>query len=356
MTSAKGMRVRWVRPSVGAGALVALLAVACGDGTEDDGDGGSVVNRLATSPGHACALRRAGLHCWGDNLQGALGTGDVESRDRPVAATVAGADIVELAAASGRTCVRRRGGEVACWGANDRGQLGDGTREPAVTPVTAPGIHDARQLAIDDGSTCVLHASGSVSCWGQSPDDSPEQGTLLPWLVPGLEDVVELRAGTLGTYCVRERLGSVRCLRLVEGHWDTLVEVPELAGASAIGVTFMDEVCGITSTSTVLCTNLDTHETYALNDSSDATELRATGSLSACARKADGTWHCWNVLPSMLASLGSPAIAVESDVPIVELSLSGFNGCALREDDSVACADANDAAGPALRVVDGLPP
>jgi hypothetical protein len=177
-----------------------------------------------------------------------------------------------------------------------------------------------------------------------------------PWLVPGLADVVELRAGTLGTYCVRERTGTIRCLRLVEGHWDTLVEVPELAGASAIGVTFMDEVCGITSASTILCTNLDTHETYALNDSSGTTELGATGSLSACGRKADGAWYCWNVLPSMLAALGSPALAVESEVPIVELSLSGFYGCALHEDDSVSCVNANDAPALVLKVVDGLPP
>lgn len=289
-------------------------------------------------------------------MQGALGTGDMESRDQPVAATVAGADIVELAAASGRTCVRRRGGEVACWGANDRGQLGDGSREPSVKPVTAPGIRDAKQLAIEEGSTCVLHAAGSVSCWGNSPADSPEQGSVLPRAVPGLADVVELRAGTLGTYCVRERTGSVRCLRLMDGRWDSLVEVPELAGATAIGVTFMDEVCGITPTSTILCSNLDTHETYALNESSGSTELGATGSLSACARRDDGAWRCWNVLPSMLAGVGSPALPVESDVPIVELSLSGFNACALRADDSVACADANEAAGPTLRLIDGLPP
>jgi hypothetical protein len=338
-------------------ALVALLAVACGGGAKDEPEGGgdSVVNRLATSPGHACVLRQAGLFCWGDNLQGALGTGDLESSDGPVAATVAGSDIVELAAASGRTCVRRRGGEVACWGANDYGQVGDGTREPAMTPVSAPGVHDATQLAIDDSSTCVLHANGSVSCWGQSPADSPEQGKMQPWLVPGLTDVVELRAGTFGTYCVRERAGKVRCLRLVDGHWDTPVDVTELAGATGIGVTFMDEVCGITS-GEVQCTNLDTHETYALKDSSGTTKLGATGSLSACGRKPNGAWTCWNVLPSMLASVGSLAIEVPSDVPIVELSLSGFNGCALREDDSVACANANDGTDLALKVVGGLPP
>jgi hypothetical protein len=47
---------------------------------------------------------------------------------------------------------------------------------------------------------------------------------------------------------------------------------------------------------------------------------------------------------------------VESEVPIVELSLSGFYGCALHEDDSVSCVNANDAPALVLKVVDGLPP
>jgi hypothetical protein len=77
-------------------------------------------NSLAISPSHYCARRQAGLFCWGENFLGQLGTGDEQSSDVPVQATVAGADIVEIAAATGRTCVRRGSGEIACWGANDK--------------------------------------------------------------------------------------------------------------------------------------------------------------------------------------------------------------------------------------------
>ena len=44
-------------------------------------------------------------------------------------------DVVEIAAGSGHTCARLTTGRVQCWGANDDGQLGDGTTEVREAPV-----------------------------------------------------------------------------------------------------------------------------------------------------------------------------------------------------------------------------
>jgi hypothetical protein len=137
--------------------VVALLALAGGCGDEQPtasapdaavaGAGGGasarpieVVRTLALSPSHYCARQQAGLFCWGANFLGQLGDGTAMDSDVPIAASMAGADIVDVALASGRTCVRRSTGEVACWGANGSGQIGDGTRDDAPAAVAALGI------------------------------------------------------------------------------------------------------------------------------------------------------------------------------------------------------------------------
>jgi hypothetical protein len=325
------------------------------DGGDDSSDE-RILRSIAMSASHVCVLRQAGLYCWGENFSGQLGTGDtVGSPDTPVKAQVASEDIVEVAADSGRTCVRRRGGEVACWGGNDQGQIGDGTRTGSLVPSRADGIDDARQLAMDDVSTCVLRADGSVACWGASPADTPDQGSLTPMAIPELTGVAELRGGVQGTYCARGEAGWVRCIRLQDGVWGAPAPVDALTGARSVAVTFQDEVCGIAPDDQILCHNLDSGHDGVLSNSQGAVEL-VSGLLSVCARKQSGEWSCWNVLPAMLESVGSPEIEVPTDVPYVEVTIGGIRACALRADDAVMCADANSvSAAPELELVSDLP-
>jgi alpha-tubulin suppressor-like RCC1 family protein len=83
---------------------------------------------------YACGRRASGeLYCWGSNVRGALGTGDVMSRSAPT--LVAGFSASALATgAGGHTCALRADGTAACWGLNDQGQLGDGTFVDRLTP------------------------------------------------------------------------------------------------------------------------------------------------------------------------------------------------------------------------------
>ncbi len=89
-----------------------------------------------------CVIRADGsLWCWGDNHGGQLGDGTIASRTRP--AKVEGLPGPVLAADGGRhhLCAivgRARGdthGALYCWGENDHGQLGDGTRIARRRPV-----------------------------------------------------------------------------------------------------------------------------------------------------------------------------------------------------------------------------
>ena len=65
-------------------------------------------------------------------------------------------------------------GSLWCWGRNNRGQLGDGTRTPRALPVRVAGIDDVIAVAAGDGHTCAATAAGAVFCWGA--DDTGQLG------------------------------------------------------------------------------------------------------------------------------------------------------------------------------------
>lgn len=136
------------------------------------------VESLALGSSHSCAVvsgQRA--RCWGSNTSGQLGDGT--SSNRPMAVSVTGMTgsgnlegVVQLAAGAAHTCARLASGEVACWGSNDRGQLGDGTLMARLNPTLVRNEDDSAALAgvaeIAAGAfhTCARLLSGEIRCWG----------------------------------------------------------------------------------------------------------------------------------------------------------------------------------------------
>ena len=82
---------------------------------------------LAAGGRHTCALTLAGgAYCWGANDRGQLGDGG-SAVTRSVPATVAGIlSFAALASGLAHSCALTRLGDVYCWGANGRGHLGPG--------------------------------------------------------------------------------------------------------------------------------------------------------------------------------------------------------------------------------------
>src|SRR4028118_1112450 len=96
--------------------------------------GGGGVRRVLLGCGHAWGLPAGGRgHCWGDDAYGQLGDGTQEQRLTPVSVrTAPGGPPLESAQALSlgflHSCAVLTRGEVKCWGWNSYGQLGDNTQ------------------------------------------------------------------------------------------------------------------------------------------------------------------------------------------------------------------------------------
>lgn len=125
---------------------------------------------IAHGERHACAvLASGGVTCWGRGDGGALGrAGGPDERDAAAAPVEGVSDAVELALGDGFSCARRRDGAVACWGKNERGQLGDGSFDSRPTPRPVEGLSDVTLLRAGASHACALNRRGEILCWGDN--------------------------------------------------------------------------------------------------------------------------------------------------------------------------------------------
>ncbi|MBK6531849.1 MAG: RCC1 repeat-containing protein [Deltaproteobacteria bacterium] len=165
---------------------------------------------------HACAWTSAGAaRCWGANDDGQLGDGTTTARWVSTAVPGTGS-VTALVGGYSHTCALRSDGTVACWGRNSAGQVGDGTTtSPRPTAIAVAGLTGVAQLAAGEFHTCARRTDGTVRCWGnndygQCGDDSQGGSRPSPVTVRGLAGVAEIAAGTNHT-CARMMDGTLRC-------------------------------------------------------------------------------------------------------------------------------------------------
>jgi hypothetical protein len=156
--------------------------------------------------------------------------------------------IVDVAAAFQATCARRAGGEVLCWGSNERGQLGDLAALSSHMPRAVPGLSDATSIRGSSSTFCATRRSGTPVCWG---NDQPLHE------IPPIEDLAVLAPNGHST-CALLTTGAVLCWGANDG------------GQLGDG-TFEDSV-----------------DPVAVLDLVDAVQLERT-----CVLRRDGTVWCW---------------------------------------------------------------
>ena len=118
-----------------------------------------------------CATRADGvLYCWGNDYRGKLGNGGADI-DRPTPTRVAGersARWETVSVAAYHACATRTTGRLYCWGEELNGELGDGTmiavrRSPVLV---AGGGTNWEVSSVGHKHTCALRTTGRAFCWG----------------------------------------------------------------------------------------------------------------------------------------------------------------------------------------------
>ena len=277
----------------------------------------SIVAVSAGATPFACALSASGAaQCWGSNDHGEIGDGSRGNVRAPTRVRVS-EPLASISAGENMTCGLTRDGRALCWGLNEDGQLGAGDSAVHRLPVPVMTRLRFRQLSVGAaGGTCGVLLDSRLMCWGRN--DGGQLGTadehsVLTPRVPPMVATSRFNAVSVGNgfACGLTTDARVLC-------WGSAGEVlgrnaPPIASVVELALPRQDQVVAITSGFKSLCMLTQSHRIYC------------SGS-------------------NVYSALGRPGIAptdhglgrITSDAEYAALSLGAF-GCAVTVDGALDC-------------------
>jgi len=292
------------------------------------------------------------IYCWGANDLDQLGRGEDGSSELQVGLTTALSskefstvvpvqqdtsicdcepapvvdigDAMDISAGSNHTCALRVDRTVSCWGANELGQLGNGSTgifrsESSPMPQQTAGISDADRIAAGGDNSCALHLTGAVSCWGNNNEGQLGNGQIASastasQKVADINDATSVAAGTSFTCALRQN-ASISC-------W----------GKNSSGE------LGIGQTTYEIASSQVPVEVDGITDAR-AVDL---GWSHACALHSDGSISCWGEnedgqLGNSQTAQSHMPLEVEGISDAVSVSTGPFHTCAVRQNGSISC-------------------
>ncbi|HET9957465.1 MAG TPA: hypothetical protein VFQ61_23360, partial [Polyangiaceae bacterium] len=133
-------------------------AGADGEGGSSSGGAPAQGGMTTTAPAHLTVVK-----LWAAGSGACALMNDDSFICKPEIPQLAGLNPLEIAV----PCVVLRDQTARCWGANDVGQVGDGTNVPATNPVPVSGLGNVSQIVSGSYHRCALLNDGSVKCWGE---------------------------------------------------------------------------------------------------------------------------------------------------------------------------------------------
>lgn len=218
------------------------------------------------------------------------------------------------------SCGIEEGGQLVCWGGNERGQSGRSSTARAPLPTTIELAGAARSVSVGGFHSCVLDEGGAAHCWGENREG-------------------QLGGGSAGA-------GAGGAMVRVQG--------PRFVTLS----TGLSHSCGITSDRVAYCwgANADGQ----LGDASAENRAQpvrvrtaeplvgvAAGWTHSCALTSTGAAVCWGgnargQLGDGNTSASRSPVFVSGDLRFTSVTAGGAHSCGLTEDGAAFCWGQNN--------------
>jgi alpha-tubulin suppressor-like RCC1 family protein len=149
---------------------------------------------VAAGESHSLALKRDGTVCaWGNNSSGQIGDGTTTRRTSPTCLMLTG--VAAIAAGGSHSAALKTDGNTSgslwTWGANARGQLGDGSTTHRLEPIAI--LTDAIHVGLGFEHSMAILADRSLVAWGRNAEGALGDGTQVergrPTPVPGMTEL-----------------------------------------------------------------------------------------------------------------------------------------------------------------------
>lgn len=141
--------------------------------------GQGTFTRLSAGGRHTCGLTDGSqVLCWGWNVSGQLGNATTVTVDVPVGLEAGPARWTDVSAGALHSCAVGEDERIWCWGENEDGQLGDGTRQDRNVPTPVASELRFKSVSAGLAHTCGVTTSGAGYCWGQNSRGQHGDGSL----------------------------------------------------------------------------------------------------------------------------------------------------------------------------------
>ena len=284
---------------------------------------------IGTGRMHSCALDEQGhVHCWGGSGYRQVGF-PISGSSTDTPGRVRGLrGVVQLGVGYDHSCAVTHRGQVYCWGRNQSGQVGDGSRDRHERAVVVPRVR-ATYVAAGQQSTCAVTASATVVCWGAIA------GSARPTVVSGLPaPAVTVTVGHAFA-CARLADGSVHCWG--DGTHGQLGPAERGFSDTPVPVEGLPPALTVHAWGTQVCATDVQHQAWCWGSSEpfdadsanprlraymDPVDDAAIGRTAVCARLSEGGLCCWGsningLLGTVRQPFANPPWTSEIPVPML---------------------------------------
>jgi alpha-tubulin suppressor-like RCC1 family protein len=323
----------------------------------------------------SCGVNSAGAaKCWGGNLTGQLGNGNMTNQSSAAQVVGLTGGIVSVSAGSKHACAVTVAGPVKCWGYNSYGQLGDGTNITRTAPVEVQGLTAIKAVAVHGtNSACALTAAGGVKCWGWNIHGELGDGTTesrtAPVDVIGLTSGVRHIAAGVDHTCAVTTTGAVKCWgqndygELGDGSTDTSTVPADVVNAAsgfqavAAGI---EHTCALTTAGAVYCwgqnlwgqlgdgSTVERHAPINVAALGVGVQAIAAGGRHTCALMKTGQLYCWgrnedgeSGQPNSTDDELSPAVVMNVPAGVTGVACGRSHTCLALGSGAVRCFGSN---------------